>query len=113
MTDDSGHLQADKIKGYVSMKGYKLISDENVNPGKYGFKLLHEHEKPHYFSSEDPIVVRDWMKSLMKATIGRDHSCECCMSVRGGMYADFAFLLQSQSSRLITTRPFHSKRLNA
>ncbi|KDN38199.1 hypothetical protein K437DRAFT_259489 [Tilletiaria anomala UBC 951] len=66
--------EADKIKGYISMKGYKLISDENVNPGKYGFKLLHEHEKPHYFSSEDPIIVRDWMKSLMKATIGRDHS---------------------------------------
>lgn len=58
------------------MKGYKVIADENTNPGKYGFKILHEHEKPHYFSSDDPVVVREWMKSLMKATIGRDHSCE-------------------------------------
>jgi hypothetical protein len=67
---------APKIKGYVSMKGYKVIADENTNPGKYGFKILHETEKPHYFSSDDPVVVRDWMKALMKATIGRDHSCE-------------------------------------
>ncbi|EPQ26018.1 uncharacterized protein PFL1_06471 [Pseudozyma flocculosa PF-1] len=66
--------QAEKIKGYVSMKGYKVIADENTNPGKYGFKILHETEKPHYFSSEDPILVREWMKGLMKATIGRDHS---------------------------------------
>jgi hypothetical protein len=69
---------APKIKGYVSMKGYKVIADENTNPGKYGFKILHETEKPHYFSSDDPVVVRDWMKALMKATIGRDHSCEYC-----------------------------------
>ncbi|PWN52046.1 hypothetical protein IE53DRAFT_22784 [Violaceomyces palustris] len=65
---------AEKIKGYVSMKGYKVIADENTNPGKYGFKILHEHEKPHYFSSDDPVLVREWMKGLMKATIGRDHS---------------------------------------
>ncbi|CAO1635025.1 unnamed protein product [Sympodiomycopsis kandeliae] len=66
--------QAPKIKGYVSMKGYKVIADENTNPGKYGFKILHESEKPHYFSSDDPILVREWMKGLMKATIGRDAS---------------------------------------
>ncbi|KAJ1018448.1 hypothetical protein NDA18_006601 [Ustilago nuda] len=65
---------ADKIKGYVNMNGYKVIADENTNPGKYGFKILHETEKPHYFSSEDPILVREWMKMLMKSTIGRDHS---------------------------------------
>ncbi|TKY88518.1 hypothetical protein EX895_002506 [Sporisorium graminicola] len=66
--------RAEKIKGYVNMKGYKVIADENTNPGKYGFKILHESEKPHYFSSEDPILVREWMKALMKSTIGRDHS---------------------------------------
>ncbi|SPC65860.1 related to BOI1 - BEM1 protein-binding protein [Ustilago sp. UG-2017b] len=65
---------AEKIKGYVNMKGYKVIADENTNPGKYGFKILHETEKPHYFSSEDPILVREWMKVLMKSTIGRDNS---------------------------------------
>ena len=68
--------QAEKIKGYVSMKGYKVIADENTNPGKYGFMILHETEKPHYLSSEDPVLVREWMKGLMKSTIGRDHSCE-------------------------------------
>ena len=67
---------AAKIKGYVSMKGYKVIADENTNPGKYGFKILHETEKPHYFSSDDAIIVREWMKALMKATIGRDTSRE-------------------------------------
>jgi len=67
---------AEKIKGYVSMKGYKVIADENTNPGKYGFKILHETEKPHYFSSDDAFLVREWMKALMKSTIGRDHSCE-------------------------------------
>lgn len=65
---------AAKIKGYVSMKGYKVIADENTNPGKYGFKILHETEKPHYFSSDDAILVREWMKALMKATIDRDTS---------------------------------------
>jgi hypothetical protein len=72
---------ASKIKGYVSMKGYKVIADENTNPGKYGFKILHETEKPHYFSSDDGVLVRDWMKALMKATIDRDTSCELlCLS---------------------------------
>ena len=66
--------RAEKIKGYINMKGYKVIADENTNPGKYGFKILHETEKPHYFSSEDPILVREWMKALMKSTIGRDPS---------------------------------------
>ncbi|KAK0524738.1 hypothetical protein OC842_005738 [Tilletia horrida] len=65
---------AEKIKGYVSMKGYKVIADENVNPGRYGFRLIADAEKPHYFSSDDPILVREWMKALMKSTIGRDHS---------------------------------------
>lgn len=65
-----------KIKGYISMKGYKVIgiADESATARKYGFKILHETEKPHYFSSDDPILVREWMKSLMKATIGRDNS---------------------------------------
>ncbi|KAK0544990.1 hypothetical protein OC845_005324 [Tilletia horrida] len=65
---------AEKIKGYISMKGYRVIADENTNPGKYGFKLVHETERPHSFSSADPAMVRAWMKALMKSTIGRDHS---------------------------------------
>ncbi|CAD6917009.1 unnamed protein product [Tilletia controversa] len=66
--------ESDKIKGYISMKGYRVLADENTNPGKYGFKLVHEQEKSHHFSSADPAEVRGWMKALMKATIGRDNS---------------------------------------
>lgn len=88
---------AAKIKGYVSMKGYKVIADENTNPGKYGFKILHESEKPHYFSSDDAIIVRDWMKALMKATIDRDTSRECARSFTlfiKEKRTDLSFLLQ-------------------
>ncbi|KAJ6609390.1 hypothetical protein B0H10DRAFT_2064750 [Mycena sp. CBHHK59/15] len=56
-----------KIKGYVTV-------DENVNPGRYGFRIDHDHDKTHYFSSDEKTVVRDWMKAIMKATIGRDYS---------------------------------------
>jgi len=63
-----------KIKGYVNIIGYKVTVDENVNPGKYGFRIDHDHFKTHYFSSDEKTIVRDWMKAIMKATIGRDYS---------------------------------------
>ncbi|KAJ7786636.1 hypothetical protein B0H16DRAFT_1401843 [Mycena metata] len=63
-----------KIKGYINIVGYKVTVDENVNPGRYGFRIDHEHDKTHYFSSDEKMVVRDWMKAIMKATIGRDYS---------------------------------------
>ncbi|KAF8632449.1 hypothetical protein AX15_001885 [Amanita polypyramis BW_CC] len=63
-----------KIKGYVNIMGYKVTVDETVDPGKYGFRIDHDTEKTHYFSSDDKTVVRDWMKAIMKATIGRDYS---------------------------------------
>ncbi|KAJ7754933.1 hypothetical protein DFH07DRAFT_494448 [Mycena maculata] len=63
-----------KIKGYVNIVGYKVTVDENVNPGRYGFRIDHDHDKTHYFSSDEKMVVRDWMKAIMKATIGRDYS---------------------------------------
>jgi hypothetical protein len=66
--------QETKIKGYINIQGYKVLADENVNPGRYGFRIIHDSEKPHYFSSEEQIAVRDWMKALMKATIGRDYT---------------------------------------
>lgn len=72
----------DKIKGWVNLSGYKFVSDGSVDRGKYGFKALHETEATHYFSSGDSVVTRNWMKALMKATIGRDYSGElgttCC-----------------------------------
>ncbi|KAJ7492321.1 hypothetical protein FB451DRAFT_1217879 [Mycena latifolia] len=63
-----------KIKGYVNIVGYKVTVDENVNPGRYGFRIDHDNDKTHYFSSDEKTVVRDWMKAIMKATIGRDYS---------------------------------------
>ena len=55
--------------------GYKVTADESVDPGKYGFWIRHATGKPHYFSSDDEGVIRDWMKAILKATIGRDYTC--------------------------------------
>ncbi|KAK7470077.1 hypothetical protein VKT23_001518 [Stygiomarasmius scandens] len=63
-----------KIKGYINIVGYKVTVDENVNPGKYGFRIDHDHDKTHFFSSDEKTVIRDWMKAIMKATIGRDYT---------------------------------------
>ncbi|CCM05538.1 uncharacterized protein FIBRA_07764 [Fibroporia radiculosa] len=63
-----------KIKAYVNIEGYKVCMDEDLDPGRYGFRIIHEGDKTHCFSSEDQIVVREWMKALMKATITRDYS---------------------------------------
>ncbi|KAG8889639.1 polar growth protein [Tulasnella sp. 332] len=67
-------LSETKIKGYINIVGYKVVADENVYPGRYGFRIVHETEKTHYFSSVEQQVVREWMKALMKATIGRDYN---------------------------------------
>lgn len=83
-------MQETKIKGYINIIGYKVTVDETIHPGKYGFRIDHdaylpspsggasstprEEFKPHYFSSDEKTVVRDWMKAIMKATIGRDYS---------------------------------------
>lgn len=66
-----------KIKGYMHIAGYKVVADENIDPGRYGFRLVHEHDKEHYFSSEEKGIVREWMKALIKATITRDYQSEC------------------------------------
>lgn len=67
-------MQETKIKGYVNIVGYKVLADENVDPGRYGFRIVHDTEKPHLFSSEEQLIVREWMKALMKATITRDYA---------------------------------------
>lgn len=54
--------------------GYKVVADENADPGRYGFRIVHDTDKTHYFSSEEQSVVREWMKALMKATISRDYT---------------------------------------
>ena len=67
-------MQETKIKGYLNIVGYKVLADENVDPGRYGFRIVHDTEKAHYFSSDEQLVVREWMKALMKATITRDYT---------------------------------------
>ena len=66
--------QETKIKGYINIVGYKVTVDENVDPGRYGFRIDHENDKTHYFSSEEKTVIRGWMKAMMKATIARDYT---------------------------------------
>lgn len=75
-------MQETKIKGYVNIVGYKVVADENVDPGRYGFRIVHETDKTHFFSSDEQAVVREWMKAIMKATIGRDYSSACCLRRR-------------------------------
>ena len=79
-------MQEVKIKGYVNTTGYRIVADEKIDPGKYGFKLVHESEKAHYFSSEEQSVIREWMKALMKSSIDRDYS-----SARSLFLSLFAF----------------------
>ena len=72
---DSEHLsQETKIKGYINIIGYKVLADENTDPGRYGFRIMHDTDKMHFFSSAEQNVIREWMKAIMKATIGRDYS---------------------------------------
>ncbi|CAE6528631.1 unnamed protein product [Rhizoctonia solani] len=58
----------------IRITGYKGIADKNVNPGRYGFRIVHDMAKPHFFSSEEQAVVREWMTALMKATILRNYN---------------------------------------
>ncbi|TFK69427.1 hypothetical protein BDN72DRAFT_614262 [Pluteus cervinus] len=63
-----------RIKGYIHVAGYKVTVDETLDPGRYGFRIDHDQDKSHYFSSDEKSIVRDWMKAIMKATIGRDYT---------------------------------------
>lgn len=58
------------------MVGYKVSVDENLDPGRYGFRIDHDHDKTHCFSSDEKSVVRDWTKAIMKATIDRDYTSQ-------------------------------------
>ena len=66
--------QETKVKGFINIVGYKVTYDENVDPGRYGFRIEHDQDKTHYFSSDEKGIVRDWMKAIMKATISRDYT---------------------------------------
>ncbi|CUA67872.1 ATP-dependent RNA helicase FAL1 [Meyerozyma guilliermondii ATCC 6260] [Rhizoctonia solani] len=84
----AGALALDQIgepdySGWMRKKGdrynywklsYKVIADENVNPGRYGFRIVHDTAKQHFFSSEQQGVIREWIRALMKITILRNYN---------------------------------------
>ncbi|GAA6048147.1 hypothetical protein JCM3770_003684 [Rhodotorula araucariae] len=63
-----------KAKGVIDLTGYRVISDPSIHPGEYGFKIVHDRERTHFFASAEQITVRNWMKEIIKATILRDYS---------------------------------------
>lgn len=62
------------MKGIINLRGYRVIPDESIQPGKYSFKAQHEEERTFYFYTDEESSMRAWMTSLMKATISRDLS---------------------------------------
>jgi hypothetical protein len=101
--------QEDKAKGHIDLTGYKVLSDPNAGSG-FGFQIVHDREKTHYFASNDEKVIKGWMKNLMKATISRDYSgkhnwltCTCRI-------AEFLFL-QLPWSLPVIYLPYRSERL--
>lgn len=97
-------MQETKIKGYVNIVGYKVVADENIDPGRYGFRIVHETDKTHFFSSDEQGIVREWMKAIMKATIGRDYS-SACHSISAMSRSSLAFTEPVVSSVNIPTIP--------
>ncbi|CAJ0901253.1 6259_t:CDS:10 [Entrophospora sp. SA101] len=72
------YLKTDKnlnsviVKGHINLTNYRVIPDENLLYGKYGFKLVHDTNRTHYFAHDDQQSIKEWMKAIMKATISRD-----------------------------------------
>ncbi|GAA5873399.1 hypothetical protein JCM16303_001114 [Sporobolomyces ruberrimus] len=66
--------QEQRAKGVINLNGYRVISDPDIHAGEYGFKIVHDTERTHYFSAAEQITIRAWMKEIMKATILRDYA---------------------------------------
>lgn len=60
------------MKGIINLRGYRIIPDETIQPGKYSFKAQHEEERTFYFYTDLDTHMKSWISSLMKATISRD-----------------------------------------
>ena len=75
-------VQETKVKGFINIVGYKVTYDENLDPGRYGFRIEHDHDKTHFFSSDEKSTIRDWMKAIMKATITRDYTSKLIVHLR-------------------------------
>ncbi|KAM0751536.1 hypothetical protein T439DRAFT_212506 [Meredithblackwellia eburnea MCA 4105] len=63
-----------KVKGFVNLTGYRVLADSDIHPGEFGFKIVHDVDRTHYFSAAEQVTIRTWMKEIMKATIGRDYT---------------------------------------
>ena len=63
-----------RVKGFINLTGYRVISDPDIHPGEFGFKIVHDSDRAHHFSAAEQVTVRNWMKEIMKATIGRDYA---------------------------------------
>ncbi|GAA5962155.1 hypothetical protein JCM21900_006986 [Sporobolomyces salmonicolor] len=72
--------QEQRAKGVINLSGYRVISDANIHPGEFGFKIVHDKDRAHYFSAAEQITVRAWMKEIMKATILRDYAAQVMSS---------------------------------
>ncbi|GAA5924019.1 uncharacterized protein JCM15063_005526 [Sporobolomyces koalae] len=66
--------QERRAKGVINLSGYRVISDPNIHAGEYGFKIVHDTERTHFFSAAEQATIRSWMKEIMKATILRDYN---------------------------------------
>jgi hypothetical protein len=101
--------QEKKIKGWINLRGYKILSIKDGN----GFKMVHDVKPAHQFSSEDKVLVQNWIKALIKATISRNLTgsvsfCWLCI-VNPGL--TFTVLQQTPSTSLRKSTPYHSKKL--
>ncbi|KAG1457702.1 hypothetical protein G6F46_007109 [Rhizopus delemar] len=65
--------KAVQMKGIINLKGYRVEPDSSIQTGKYCFKLQHEKERTFYFYTDQEKYMKDWVKTIMKATIERDY----------------------------------------
>ncbi|KAI8368099.1 uncharacterized protein BYT42DRAFT_585272 [Radiomyces spectabilis] len=61
-----------RMKGIIHLRGYRIVVDETIHPGKYCFKTQHDRERTFYFFTDTESSMKAWIKALMKATISRD-----------------------------------------
>lgn len=59
------------MKGWIHLTGYKILPDPDTARGHYGFKIVHATHPPHFFASEDVLLIKKFMKNLMKIGITR------------------------------------------
>ena len=92
------------MKGYINIRGYKVVADDTINPGRYGFRIVHDVSKPHAFASDEHAVAREWMKALMNATIERDYTRMLTVT----LYVNDTDHLERRSRHFIRQYPYHS-----